>query len=205
MPTISHDHSDRDEVKRCAEADFFALYLEAGGKRRGKSLTCIFHQDRTPSASIHKGRFHCFGCGISLDVIEFIERAQRTDFKGALAYLADRYGVPLDDRKLTATEKREYAHRRAAAEAEGAQLVEWKRSMVASLRSAREGFQEIYWMALSYIVRNSLDAPLGELAADLADISQPAYARLDRAIESLERASYKTLLPFFRARSRRAA
>jgi hypothetical protein len=78
-------HEDRDEIKRRAEADFPNLYLEHGGRRRGKSFHCLFHKDGTPSASIHKGRFHCFTCNISLDVIEFVQRAQRTDFKGALS------------------------------------------------------------------------------------------------------------------------
>src|SRR5262245_21372319 len=106
---VTRARAERDEVKARAEADFFNLYMEHGGRRHGRALCCIFHDDKRPSASIHKGRFHCFGCNISLDVLGFIAKAQRTDFRGALSYLADRYGVPLKTRTLTDAEKRGYA------------------------------------------------------------------------------------------------
>ena len=107
--TALHSHEDRDAIKARAEADFLNLFEEHGGRRRGKALQCPFHDDKNPSASIHKGRFHCFGCNLSLDVFGFIEKAQGTDFRGALSYLADRYGVPMNNRVLTRSEKREYA------------------------------------------------------------------------------------------------
>jgi hypothetical protein len=37
---------------------------------------------------------------------------ERTDFKGALSFLADRYGVPLNTRTLTDAERRRYAEAR---------------------------------------------------------------------------------------------
>jgi CHC2 zinc finger len=104
-----HSHADRDVIKARAEADFLNLFEEQGGRRRGKALYCLFHEDRNPSASIHRGRFHCFSCNLSLDPFGFIEKAQGTDFRGALSYLADRYGVSLNNRVLTHSEKREYA------------------------------------------------------------------------------------------------
>jgi len=59
---MMHTHVDLDEIKARAEADFLNLYLGYGGRRRGKALHCLFHADRTPSARIRAGRFHCFGC-----------------------------------------------------------------------------------------------------------------------------------------------
>ena len=109
---MTHTHADRDEIKSRAEADFLHLYLEYGGRRRGRTLHCIFHPYRTPSARIKAGRFRCFGCNISLDVFAFIARMERTDFKGALSFLADRYGVPLNTRTLTDAERRKYAEDR---------------------------------------------------------------------------------------------
>jgi DNA primase len=37
---------------------------------------CPFHSDRTPSFTIYDGgeRFHCFGCGASGDVLDFVQR-----------------------------------------------------------------------------------------------------------------------------------
>jgi len=109
---VTHTHVDRDEIKSRAEADFLNLYLEYGGRRRGKALHFIFHADRTPSARIRAGRFHCFGCNISLDVFAFVAKVERTDFKGALSFLADRYGVPLNTRTLTDAERRKYGEAR---------------------------------------------------------------------------------------------
>jgi len=81
---IHFGHEDRDRIKAVAEADFLQLFTDHGGRRRGKALHCRFHKNRTPSASIFKNRYHCFACNFSLDAIAFVERAQRTDFKGAL-------------------------------------------------------------------------------------------------------------------------
>ena len=38
---------------------------------------CPFHADRSPSFTIFSGgeRFHCFGCGASGDVLDFVQRA----------------------------------------------------------------------------------------------------------------------------------
>lgn len=38
---------------------------------------CPFHADRSPSFTIFDGgqRFHCFGCGASGDVLDFVQRA----------------------------------------------------------------------------------------------------------------------------------
>lgn len=114
-----HTHADRDEIKARAEGDFLRLYLEHGGETRGKALRCIFHQDRTPSARIKAGRFRCFGCNVSLDVFDFVARVERTDFKGALSFLADRYGVRLNNRTLTDAEKHQYAAQRRIREEAG--------------------------------------------------------------------------------------
>src|SRR4030095_6500292 len=103
------DHNDRAEIKRRAEADFLNLYLDHGGRYRGKALHCLFHDDRKASGSYRKGRFHCFTCNVTLDVIEFVRRAQGIDFKGALSYLSDRYGVPLKNWRLPPADRAKYA------------------------------------------------------------------------------------------------
>ena len=93
-----HRHAERNAIKARAEPDLLNLFEEHGGRRRGKALYCLFHEDKNPSASIRKGRYHCFACNLSLDVFEFIEKVQSTDFRGAMSYLADRYGIPLNNR-----------------------------------------------------------------------------------------------------------
>jgi hypothetical protein len=198
--SISREHCDRDEVKRRAEDDFLNLYLEHGGTQRWKSLKCLFHEDSTPSASIFRGRFHCFGCGISLDVFEFLQRVRGEDFKSALAFLAARYGVRLKSGNLTEPEKRAYARRRAAAEREAGELIQWKARMVAALRDARNVYLQAYHRTRRYIITHGLDAPAGNLAADAYECYERRYQDLDQQIARIERANYGELLGFFRAR-----
>jgi hypothetical protein len=103
------------EIRRLAAADLADLFEEHGGRKRGRALFCPFHDNhRTPAASIHRGRFHCFSCGVDLDPIGFVQRARGLDFAGALEFLAARYGVAIDRRRLSPGERAEWtAHRRA--------------------------------------------------------------------------------------------
>ena len=202
-PSSSGSHEDRDQIKARAEADFISLYLEAGGRRRGRALHCLFHEDKTPSAAIRKGRFHCFGCGINLDVLGFIEKVQRTDFKGALNYLSDRYVIPLNNRILSDAEKREYARRRAAAQAEGRELVRWRYSMVAALRHARDWRLRAYHRAIHLILSNGngLDHSMGDTRASIAETIEPEIDDLQKNIDLIRRAAWRDLLQFKRTGS----
>ena len=58
---------------------------------------CPFHGEKTPSFNVNCDNelFYCFGCGASGDVIQFISDTEGLDFKQAMAYLADKYGVEL--------------------------------------------------------------------------------------------------------------
>ncbi|WP_062343572.1 CHC2 zinc finger domain-containing protein [Novosphingobium sp. CCH12-A3] len=51
---------------------------------------CPFHADRSPSFTIFDGglRFHCFGCGASGDVLDFVQRAYRVSLPEAARMLA---------------------------------------------------------------------------------------------------------------------
>ena len=70
-------------------------------KRAGRNYKacCPFHQEKTPSFMVNPdlGRFKCFGCGESGDVISFIEKTERVDFREALQMAADMAGVKLKD------------------------------------------------------------------------------------------------------------
>lgn len=59
---------------------------------------CPFHDDRkSPSFSVRpeKGVFHCFGCGASGDVFEFVMRIRGLGFQEALEALAQEANIPL--------------------------------------------------------------------------------------------------------------
>ena len=70
-------------------------------KKTGKNHKglCPFHNEKTPSfiVSEERQRYHCFGCGASGDVIEFIMNIEKLDFVDALEYLAEQNGIRLED------------------------------------------------------------------------------------------------------------
>ena len=59
---------------------------------------CPLNDERTPSFGINPANklFHCFGCGEGGDAFKFVQLTEGVDFKGALEFLADRYGVQLE-------------------------------------------------------------------------------------------------------------
>lgn len=82
-------------------------------ERRGYNFwaCCPFHHEKTPSFSINAadGYYHCFGCGVSGDVIGFVKEYENIDFRQAVQLLATRAGmeVPaLDDRSAEETLKK---------------------------------------------------------------------------------------------------
>ena len=63
-------------------------------ERRGYNYwaCCPFHHEKTPSFSVNAadGYYHCFGCGVSGDVIGFIKGYENVDFMQAVQILAAR-------------------------------------------------------------------------------------------------------------------
>ena len=57
-----------------------------GGEWKG---CCPFHDDRSPSFTIFDGgeRFHCFGCGVNGDVLDYLRRLHDVGLKDAAAML----------------------------------------------------------------------------------------------------------------------
>ena len=53
---------------------------------------CPFHHERTPSFAVNEVDqfYHCFGCGVSGDVLRFVQEIESTDFIGAVRILAAR-------------------------------------------------------------------------------------------------------------------
>lgn len=74
---------------------------------------CPIHKEKTPSFKIHKGKFHCFGCGWRGDIIDLVRALFNLSFKTAIAKINDDFsvGLPLG-RKLTLRERRDIQRRR---------------------------------------------------------------------------------------------
>lgn len=92
-------------------------------KRAGRNMLglCPFHNEKTPSFNVipEKGIYHCFGCGVSGDVISFVQRTAGLSFIEAVKELAAAVGVVIEERELSPEE-----HRRIAAKADLYDVVE---------------------------------------------------------------------------------
>jgi len=76
---------------------------------------CPFHNEKTPSFSVHPGQqfFYCFGCGASGDVFEFQMKYHNLDFPTALKELARRYNVEIPERPQSSGEREKSRKRKA--------------------------------------------------------------------------------------------
>ena len=76
---------------------------------------CPFHNEKTPSFSVHPGQqfFHCFGCGASGDVFEFQMKYHNLDFPTAMKELARRYNVEIPKRPQSKEEQEKNRKRKA--------------------------------------------------------------------------------------------
>lgn len=75
-------------------------------KKSGASYMglCPFHNEKTPSFSVHPGKqvFHCFGCGEGGNVVTFLMKYENYSFQEALKVLADRAGIKLPEENYSA-------------------------------------------------------------------------------------------------------
>jgi len=58
---------------------------------------CPFHNEKTPSFSVHATRqfFHCFGCQASGDVFSFVQKIENITFPEAVRAVAQKLGIAL--------------------------------------------------------------------------------------------------------------
>lgn len=74
--------------------EYVALRRAGGDSLKG---LCPFHEERTPSFYVtpSRGTFHCFGCGVGGDVIEFVRRTEQLGFVEAIERLAGPAGITI--------------------------------------------------------------------------------------------------------------
>jgi DNA primase len=92
----------KESVQRLREAvdivDLISRYVplkKAGGLYKA---CCPFHDEKTPSFTVHKAtsHYHCFGCGAHGDAVAFLMNYERLGFIQALEFLSERFNVQLD-------------------------------------------------------------------------------------------------------------
>ncbi len=77
--------------------DYVSL-KKAGNSHKG---LCPFHNERTPSFTVHEDRqfFYCFGCQTGGDAIRFLQELNGYSFMEAVKSLADRAGIAIPEPK----------------------------------------------------------------------------------------------------------
>jgi DNA primase len=70
--------------------------LKKAGAQNYSGL-CPFHNEKTPSFSVHATRqfYHCFGCGVSGDVFSFVQKVENITFPEAVRVVAQKLGIAL--------------------------------------------------------------------------------------------------------------
>lgn len=79
--------------------DYVSKYVKLKRVGRDYSGLCPFHKEKSPSFHVsgEKQLFHCFGCGASGNLVQFVMRVEGLDFVEALKLLAERAGIDLPE------------------------------------------------------------------------------------------------------------
>jgi DNA primase len=91
-----------DQIRQAANiaelASQYTTLKKAGRRHIG---LCPFHSEKTPSFTLddEKQLFHCFGCGTGGDVFTLIMEKESLSFPEAVRYLAEKYNIPLPERR----------------------------------------------------------------------------------------------------------
>lgn len=80
-------------------------YMKLEKKGANLSGCCPFHNEKTPSFSVSpvKGFYKCFGCGVSGDAIEFVQKHERITFFEAIEKIANENGIAVEEEKSNKT------------------------------------------------------------------------------------------------------
>jgi len=97
--SVPTSHDFKDTLRQQADivrivGDY--IKLRKSGAQNYQGL-CPFHNEKTPSFSVHATRqfYHCFGCGASGDVFSFIQKIENVSFPEAMRLIAQKLGIPL--------------------------------------------------------------------------------------------------------------
>ncbi len=87
--------------------EVIASYVRLDRKGYNYWACCPFHHEKTPSFSVNAadGFYHCFGCGVSGDVIRFVQEYENVEFPQAVEILAKRAGLEIPAYDEAASER----------------------------------------------------------------------------------------------------
>lgn len=78
---------------------YISKYVQLKKSGKDYSGLCPFHHEKSPSfhVSADKQLFHCFGCGASGNLVQFVMRTENLDFVDAIKVMADRAGIVIPE------------------------------------------------------------------------------------------------------------
>ncbi len=91
-----------DELKyKCDIVSIISQYIPLSKKSNKYFGCCPFHNEKTASFCVNPDGqyYHCFGCGVSGNVINFVQEMESLSFIDAVKYLADKVGMALPEYK----------------------------------------------------------------------------------------------------------
>lgn len=95
----------KEEIRgRLDIVDYISTYVRLAKKGRNYLGLCPFHGEKTPSFNVSREHqwYKCFGCGEGGDIFKFVMKMDALTFREALERLAERAGVILEDRGVSA-------------------------------------------------------------------------------------------------------
>lgn len=157
---------------------------------------CPFHQEKTPSFSVHRERqiFKCFGCGKAGTAITFLQERENLSFREAIQILADRAGIQIPEDRDRRNSKSPDVDRHAVMTLAARQYVSWLEASPTALeyiekrgltrdqvRSFGLGYAPDSWSALTEFLKKTtpmeVAEELGLIAPRKADQGKGYYDR----------------------------
>lgn len=139
----------------------YIVLEKAGSNYKG---LCPFHEEKTPSFYVNadKGFFHCFGCGASGDVIEFVKKIEDLSFGEAVQRVADLCGIesPLIGKNDEFSKYVKFTEALSAAYSETLFSQKGKEAMSYLLNERKMSIEELKEFQIGYAPPNSTLASL---------------------------------------------
>lgn len=90
-------------LDRADIVDVISQYVELDKKGANYKACCPFHSEKTPSFVVNpaRGIWHCFSCGEGGNALGFLMKHETMNYPEAIHVLAKRYGITIEEEKLT--------------------------------------------------------------------------------------------------------
>lgn len=108
MPWYSEEKIE--EVRSRSDiVEVIGNYVKLKRSGSGYMGLCPFHSEKSPSFSVNPARqmYKCFGCGVGGNVITFLMEYENYSFTEAMQHLAERAGIELPQKEMTAEQKKQ--------------------------------------------------------------------------------------------------